>query len=89
MWVTTDDLPRGSLEPDEIAVSSVLLTVSAKGRVSNCTVSSPSQRPELDQLACKLMMKRGRYEPAVDADGNRVESTDLRRVRWQVPKDRR
>ncbi|PTD18035.1 hypothetical protein CV103_16035 [Sphingomonas fennica] len=87
MWVTTDDLSLGLLARKEIAVSRMVLTISAKGRITGCMVPTPSQHLELDRHACALTMKRGRYKPARDGAGNRVESTDSRTVRWQVRKD--
>jgi outer membrane biosynthesis protein TonB len=86
-WVTTDDLPRGLMQPDEVVVSHFVLTVSAKGDVTNCDILLPSARPELDRRACQLIILRGKYKPARDQDGKPTQGVDWRSVRWQVPKD--
>ncbi|WP_176488969.1 energy transducer TonB [Rhizorhabdus dicambivorans] len=87
LWVTTSDLPRGALKRGEVVVSDMLITVSATGRVADCTITDPSTHPELDQHACRLVKARGHYRPARDAAGRPTEGIDWMRSRWQAPVD--
>jgi outer membrane biosynthesis protein TonB len=86
-WVNSDDLPKGALSKGQVVVSSVSLTVSAEGRVAGCSVTLPSDRPDLDQRVCDLMLARARYKPARDVDGKPVRGMDWQTIRWEVPID--
>lgn len=52
----------------------VVLTVGTDGRVSACRVHQPSGDPEADAVTCKLALERFRFHPALDANGDPVES---------------
>ncbi len=41
-----------------------------KGEIENCRVTASSGSALLDDTACKLVARRGRYTPAKDASGN-------------------
>ena len=53
----------------------VVLTVGTDGHVSACRVHQPSGDPEADQVTCKLALERFRFHPALDQNGDPVEST--------------
>jgi len=60
------------------------LTVGADGRVVDCTVTSSSGTPELDDATCKNVSRRARFKPAMQ-DGQPVQSTYSNRIRWVLP----
>ncbi|MEQ1508961.1 MAG: TonB family protein [Sphingopyxis sp.] len=84
-WVTTDDYPSSAQREGAEGVTGTRLAVSADGRVTNCDVTSSSGNSALDQAACRNLIRRGRYEPALDRDGNPTTYTVTKRVRWQLP----
>lgn len=86
-WVTTDDYPPSALREERQGVSGIAWTINEQGRVENCRVTSSSGSPDLDEAACRLVTRRGRYTPAVDQSGNPIKSTDARRFRWQIPQE--
>jgi protein TonB len=86
-WVTPDDYPPGALREGAQGVTGFKLDIGPDGRVTNCTVTSSSGNTELDQTACRLLPRRGRFTPAKDAAGNGMVATYSSAVRWQVPKD--
>jgi protein TonB len=86
-WVTSDDYPPGALRNEEQGRTGFTLDIGADGRVTNCTVTSSSGFPDLDQTACKLLPRRARFTPAKDSAGNGIASTYTSSVRWQIPKD--
>ncbi len=86
-WVTTDDYPPSALREERQGVSGIAWTINEQGRVENCHVTSPSGSPDLDDAACRLVTRRGRYSPAKDQNGNPIRQTDARRFRWQIPKE--
>jgi protein TonB len=49
------------------------LTVTAKGRVSQCVVGESSGYAVLDQATCTILTTRAKFYPAKDRSGNAVE----------------
>ena len=60
----------------------VYMTVGMDGRASNCRVTKPSPDPEADRITCELAVKRFRFKPAQNADGEPVPATYGWRQRW-------
>jgi protein TonB len=60
----------------------VYMTVGVDGRASNCRVTRPSPDPVADRITCELAVKRFRFKPAVDANGDPVPATYGWRQRW-------
>lgn len=86
-WVTTEDYPPSALREEREGVTGIAWDVTTDGKVVNCRVTQSSGSADLDDAACKFVTRRGRYSPALDQNGNPIQSSDKRRVRWQIPKD--
>ena len=86
-WFTQDDYPPAALREGREGVVKITWQINEKGRVENCQVVSSSGSSDLDETACRLITRRGRYTPAKDQNGNPIRSTQSRSVRWQLPKD--
>jgi protein TonB len=68
----------------------VRYTVGTDGRVSQCRVTRSSGKPALDGITCRLIEKRYRYRPSLDAAGRPVPSTVFHNQDWfEVPDDGR
>jgi protein TonB len=52
----------------------VQFAVGTEGRVSNCSVTRSSGNPQLDGMTCRLLVERGRFAPARDAQGRPIQS---------------
>jgi protein TonB len=50
----------------------LLLTISEAGRVSDCNVLQSAGSPEVDQALCNLMLRKSRWAPARDKQGNPI-----------------
>lgn len=85
-WVTQDDYPPRALREEREGTTAVSWEINEQGRVENCRVTSSSGSPDLDEAACRALTRRGRYQPALDQDGNPIRSTQSRRIRWTIPK---
>lgn len=86
-WVTTDDYPPAALREERQGVSKLTWQINEQGRVENCQVVSSSGSPDLDEAACRLIVRRGKYTPAKDQNGNPIRTSSGRTVRWQIPKE--
>lgn len=86
--ITADDYPDSSLRAEEEGVTAISYDVSDKGRVENCTVTSSSGHPKLDEATCTIATRRFRLDPARAEGGAVMRGTGSFRFRWQIPKDR-
>jgi protein TonB len=86
-WITNDDYPPAAMREGRQGTTRISWTINTAGRVENCQVTSSSGSPDLDQAACTLLARRGRYSPAKDQNGQPISSTSSRSIRWQIPKD--
>ncbi|MCW4463311.1 energy transducer TonB [Sphingomonas sp. BT-65] len=84
-WVTNDDYPPSALRAGEQGSVGISFAVNAQGRIEGCSVTSSSGSSALDQATCRLVERRGRYSPALDAAGNPVHGgRKSLRFRWQI-----
>jgi TonB family protein len=71
-WLTSNDYPHSALANDEAGQVVARLAIAASGRVTDCDVVSTSGHERLDEAVCVAARDRGRYMPALDAQGNPV-----------------
>ncbi len=86
-WFSADDYPPSALRAEEQGTVGIAWTVNAQGRAENCRVTSSSGSSALDQATCRILERRGRYSPALDAAGNPMATTRSRRVTWRLPQN--
>jgi len=61
------------------------LVISKRGRVIHCTVYQSSGHEVLDDATCEIFVKRARFKPAIDADGNPIEEKyHASPVKWRL-----
>ena len=85
MWVTTDDYPASAQRVGAEGVSHLRLTIGVDGRVQLCEVIIGSGTTALDEAACRNLVRRARYEPALDRLGDPTIAVVSKRVNWQLP----
>lgn len=81
-WVSHDDYPAEALRRRASGTSVVRLTIGTDGRVRNCAVAATSGDASLDRTTCSILLRRGRFEPAIGADGDPVEAPVVTSLRW-------
>lgn len=86
-WVTSDDYPPAALREEREGVTKVTWQINEQGRIENCQVVASSGSPDLDETACRVLTRRGRYSPALDQAGKPMRTTQSRTIRWQIPKN--
>lgn len=79
-WVTTDDYPA----TEATGTTGMRLLIGVDGRISNCVVIKSSGSTLLDTAACRALIRRARFEPAIGADGVAIGALFLKRVRWTL-----
>lgn len=63
----------------------VTVVVNAVGRVSNCSVVESSGHQVLDDAACKGMIRYARFNPALDNNGDPIESLFTTTFTYSLP----
>lgn len=86
-WVTNDDYPADALRSEEQGRTVFILTVGIDGKPSACNVAASSGSSILDGAACRLLMRRARFVPGTDADGNPAGGTYRNSFNWQIPEE--
>jgi TonB family protein len=75
-WLRASDLKS---VPGPGGRGTVRLGINERGRATYCVVTDSSGNAALDRRACEAFLKRARYEPALNSDGQPTASTDHRR----------
>ncbi|NBC37057.1 TonB family protein [Novosphingobium sp. FSY-8] len=84
-WATADDYPSMDLRQNHEGVTRFSLSIGTDGRVTSCTVTGSSGFAGLDAATCNLVMRRARFTPAMNEDGQPTIGTYSNAVRWVIP----
>lgn len=63
----------------------VRVAVSADGRATECATVATSGSPVIDETTCRVVLSRGRFRPALDAEGREVAARMVSSVVWRLP----
>ena len=83
-WLSNNDYPARSMREDSQGTVIARLRISPQGRVTDCAIVRSSGDTALDQRTCSTALSRGRYHPALDADGRPVAALVPVVVRWRI-----
>lgn len=84
-WIISDDYPIEAMRNDWEGTSTIEWTIDRRGRVVDCRVVRSSGHAILDEAACGAITARGRFRPARNSEGRRVEARMSRRIVWRLP----
>jgi protein TonB len=86
-WATTEDYPSRALREERAGTTGFRVTVTPDGRAGSCDITSSSGSPDLDQATCSNVLRRARFNPAMDGEGKPTTGSYSGRIRWVIPKD--
>ena len=86
-WATSNDYPARALREEREGTTGFRVSVGPDGRVTDCSVTSSSGSPDLDEAACANIRRRARFNPAKDGEGQPTTGSYANRIRWVIPKD--
>ncbi|MEP3420371.1 MAG: energy transducer TonB [Erythrobacter sp.] len=84
-WITNDDYRTSWINRDYSGVAAFSLSIDARGRVTNCSITNSTGHDVLDRATCRLLQRRARFNPALDSAGEPVAGTFASSVNWQIP----
>lgn len=80
-----DDYPEEAVRNGWQGDVVVEATVSAEGLPTACTVVRSSGHQVLDDATCRIVMRRARFKPAINADGRPVaDHVIIPPIRWRI-----
>jgi hypothetical protein len=84
-WLTTDDYPRNMLNTGQGGIVNFRLSIDDTGKPTACHIQETFRERGFDKIVCDNIMKRARFEPALDKDKLPIASFYLNTVRFQIP----
>lgn len=85
-WSTNDEYPKKALRERRDGTTYFNVTVGTDGKSKSCTVTQSSGHADLDEAACGIIMRRGRWEPATNNAGEPIEAVWSSKFRWVLPR---
>jgi hypothetical protein len=84
-WFRHDDVPMYLMvQENGVWLVPVRMSVAADGSLETCDVEVTSGERRLDQLTCRLLMKRAKFKPARWADGTAAVGVYRTYAKWAV-----
>ncbi len=73
-WIRYNDYPSSMLRGGFSGLVFFRLTVEPTGEVSDCSIQQALEPEEFKKATCSVMMKRARFQPALDSKGQPIRS---------------
>jgi protein TonB len=83
--ITIDDYPAAAAREGAEGTVLTRFVVDRSGQPTNCVIAQSSGNAALDEVSCRIVIERFRFEPARNAAGNRIEETRAQRIVWRLP----
>lgn len=84
-WVSDSDYRSNWIRKEWAGVAGFAVTIDAKGKVSDCTITRSTGHGAMDAATCKLIQRRAKFNPAKDSYGNPVAGSYSNSVNWRLP----
>lgn len=79
-----EDYPRRAAQEEIEGTVGVRVTVTTDGRATGCSVTSSSGSSILDTAACTSLERYGRFEPALNDDGQPINASWSTRITYKL-----
>lgn len=73
-WFSASDYPTNMARGNYQGTVYYRLIVDENGKPKSCHVQRSTRPKDFDETVCRVVMRRGKFEPALDANGNPVPS---------------
>ena len=84
-WIKSDDYPTEALLSGGQAIVQMRLSVDEMGKPTACHIQQTTRGKGFDDAVCGALMRRAKFNPALDADGKPVASYWRRSVVFVIP----
>ena len=83
-WVTDNDYPRVAIEGGENGLVHFRLMIDDSGKPDQCIIQSKTKPDDFAPTVCAAIMRRARFQPALDNQGRPVASYFASSVRFTM-----
>jgi TonB family protein len=83
-WLTNDDYPPTMIAQGKRAIVHFGLDIDTTGAPTACHIQQSTRPEAFDKAVCLGIMRRAKFEPALDADGNPIISYFAQTVRFRM-----
>jgi TonB family protein len=83
-WIRYVDYPDDALRQGQVGTTWFDVLIDEAGQPFGCKTVSSSEVKALDEVSCRLMMQRARFQPARDQFGAAVPSVFRRSASWTL-----
>ena len=83
-WFNPNDYPVSMLRDGYEGVVNVRLLIGADGKPTSCKIQASTNPKDFDDVVCKVVIRRGEFEPALDAQGSPVPSYWTQSVNFRL-----
>lgn len=81
-WAGSNDFPKAALANGQSGRVKFRLDVNEAGAVTNCVVLEQTRPTEFAKTSCQILVRRGKFTPALDKDGKPVRSFWVSSIVW-------
>lgn len=85
--ISSRDYPRAAISEGRGGRSLLKIEVDAAGVAQACAVSESSGHGDLDAAACTVVMRRARFTPAMNDEGEPIGGVIQIPINWKEPED--
>jgi TonB family protein len=83
-WLNPNDYPSRALSGGHNGVVQFRLDVDEQGKITGCYVLARTSPDDFADVTCRMVSKRGRFEPALDKDGKPMRTYYVQKVSWKA-----
>ena len=83
-WVGDNDYPRHALAEGESGLVHFRLMIDDTGKPTQCVIQSKTKPDEFAPTVCAVIMRRARFQPALDSQGKAVPTYFASSVQFQI-----
>ena len=83
-YFSSDDYPDQANFANQGGTSRMMMMIDETGALKDCMVEETSGFASLDAMTCAVLLKRAKFEPALDSAGKPIRSVLTSRVVWRI-----
>ena len=83
-WIKSRDYPRDAIKSGEQAILNYRITVGEDRTPVECEIVRFTNATQFDEITCKRIKERARFEPALDAQGQPIRSVSFGTIQFQM-----
>jgi TonB family protein len=85
-YASSDDYPASAVRRGAMGEAHALVSVTDKGRASDCRIIRSSGHADLDTASCNIIVKRVRFVTARATDGTPLAAPVYLTMKWELPR---